>query len=74
MQLTQRLIFVQEFETTNDPHSLRVVAGYASGLDLELAFLIESQSEDELPERVLGGIRVRKPLLTPPWWDEVTLF
>jgi hypothetical protein len=53
---------------------LRVVAGYAASLDLELAFLIESQSEDELPERVLGGIRVRKPALTPPWWDEVTLF
>jgi hypothetical protein len=53
---------------------LRVVAGYANSLDLELAFLFESQSDDELPERVLGGVRVRKPQLTPPWWDEVTLF
>jgi len=53
---------------------LRVVLGYASSLDLELAFLIESQKEDELPERVLGGVRVHKPVLTPPWWDEVTLF
>lgn len=53
---------------------LKVVAGYASSLDLELAFLIESQTPEELPERVLGGIRVRKPQVTPPWWDEVTLF
>jgi hypothetical protein len=51
-----------------------VVAGYANQLDLELAFLIESQTEEELPERILGGIRVHKPVLTPPWWDEVTLF
>jgi hypothetical protein len=53
---------------------LRVVAGYASSLDLELGFLIESQKEEELPERMIGGVRVHKPLLTPPWWDEVTLF
>lgn len=53
---------------------LRVVLGYANSLDLELSFLIESQSEEELPERLLGGLRVRKPILTPAWWDEVTLF
>jgi len=53
---------------------LRVVAGYASALDLELSFLIESQTEEELPERMIGGIRVHKPSLIPPWWDEVTIF
>lgn len=60
--------------TLRNYHSLRVVAGYANQLDLELAFLLESQSPDELPERVLGGVRVHRPILTPPWWDEVTLF
>ena len=53
--------------------SLNVVAGYASSLDLELAFLFESQSVDELPERMLGGIRVSRPLLTPPWWNDISL-
>jgi hypothetical protein len=49
---------------------LRLVTGYASSLDLELAFLIESQSPDELPERLLGGVRARQPMLVPPWDQE----
>jgi len=49
---------------------LNVVAGYAASLDLELAFLLESKTPEELPERVLGGIRASRPLLTPPWWNE----
>jgi hypothetical protein len=46
---------------------MKVVAGFASGLDLELALLFESQSKDELPERMLGGVGIHQPNLTPPW-------
>lgn len=53
---------------------LSVVAGYAATLDIELAFLFESQDPSELPERVIGGICARKPLLTPPWWNDVSFF
>jgi len=49
---------------------LRLVTSYASGLDLELAFLIESQKPEHLPERLLGGIRAKQPMLVPPWDQE----
>jgi hypothetical protein len=50
---------------------LNLVAGYCTSLDLEIAFLFESKSPDELPERVLGGVRAHRPNLTPPWWNEL---
>jgi hypothetical protein len=44
-----------------------VVSKFASGLDLELAFLFESKSKDELPERIIGGVGIHQPKLIPPW-------
>jgi len=49
---------------------LKLVTGYASSLDLELAFLIESQKPEHLPERLIGGIRAKQPMLVPPWNQE----
>lgn len=49
---------------------LSILTPYASTVLLELAFLFESQSPDELPERVLGGVRAVRPMLTPPWANE----
>lgn len=34
--------------------------GYASYLTIDLTMLIEGQEEDELPEVILGGCRLRK--------------
>jgi len=39
---------------------LSVVKGASNTVILDLAFLIEAQEEDELPERILGVIRVSK--------------
>jgi hypothetical protein len=46
---------------------LSVVKGYASGLDIELAWLLESKTEEELPERMLGGVGFHRPNMTTEW-------
>ena len=47
---------------------LGIVKGVAKSLVLDLAFLVEGKAEDELPERVLGAIRLHRPDLSkfPP--------
>jgi hypothetical protein len=45
---------------------LSVVKGYASYLTLDLTLLIEGQEEDELPEVILGGCRLRRVDLSLP--------
>ena len=47
---------------------LGIVKGVAKKLVLDLAFLLEGKAEDELPERVLGAIRLHRPDLSkfPP--------
>ena len=32
--------------------------GYVNSVTVDMAFLIESQAEEELPERILGSVRV----------------
>uniref|UniRef100_A0A7S2SHE6 START domain-containing protein n=1 Tax=Mucochytrium quahogii TaxID=96639 RepID=A0A7S2SHE6_9STRA len=44
---------------------MNVVKSYAASLVIDLAFLLESQTEDELPERLLGGCRMHYPLMYP---------
>lgn len=34
------------------------VAGKAESVAVDLAFVLEGQGEEELPERVLGGVRL----------------
>jgi hypothetical protein len=41
------------------------VKGFASTLTLQLGFLIEGQCEDDLPERMLGGVTICTPQMTP---------
>ncbi len=41
------------------------VKGYASGLVLHLGYLLESKTEQELPERMLGGIDLYRPCMKP---------
>ena len=41
------------------------IKSFAATLTLQLGFLIESQAEDELPERMLGGITIVQPQMTP---------
>jgi hypothetical protein len=41
------------------------VKGFAATLTLQLGFLIESQREDELPERMLGGLTICTPQMQP---------
>ncbi|KMZ67470.1 hypothetical protein ZOSMA_267G00230 [Zostera marina] len=38
--------------------------GYITSLTVDLAFLIESQNHSELPERILGGVRISELSLT----------
>lgn len=38
-----------------------MVKGYASSLAIDLCFLLEAQSESELPEEVLGSFRLINP-------------
>lgn len=42
-----------------------LVKSYAEGLVLDLAFLFESQTEEELPEILLGGSRINLPFMSP---------
>mmetsp|Transcript_7860 Transcript_7860/g.13873 ORF Transcript_7860/g.13873 Transcript_7860/m.13873 type:complete len:1130 (-) Transcript_7860:214-3603(-) len=43
---------------------LGMVKSYASSLVLDLAFLVESQAADELPERILGSVRLHFPIMS----------
>ena len=43
---------------------LKVIGPMGDSVDIELAFLLESQSQDELPERVLGGMAAHRPNLS----------
>jgi len=36
---------------------VKLMIGYAKRLVIDLSFLIEGQSEDELPEELIGGLR-----------------
>ena len=47
---------------------LGIVKGVAKSLVLDLAFLVEGKGADELPERILGAIRLHRPDLSkfPP--------
>lgn len=40
---------------------LGVVKGYATSISIDLAFLLEGQEEQYLPERILGSLRLVKP-------------
>jgi len=42
-----------------------LVKTHAESMVLDLAFLLESQSNDELPERILGATRFHRPLMFP---------
>jgi hypothetical protein len=42
---------------------LKVTTGYAAGLVLDLNFLLEGQSEAELPEKMIGGVRLIYPTI-----------
>jgi len=60
------------FEVCVDVGSSRVagslmglVKSYAATLVIDLAFLIEAQTVEELPERLIGGARMYKPLMYP---------
>jgi len=44
----------------------RVVKGYASYLTLDLTLILEGQDDDELPESILGGCRLRQIDLSRP--------
>jgi hypothetical protein len=48
-----------------------VTSGYASYLTLDLTLLIEGQEDDELPEVVLGGCRLRRLDLSKPEMREI---
>jgi len=60
------------FEVSIDVGSSRIgrsimgaVKGYATTLVLHMAYLIESKTPEELPERVLGGIDIYYPAMSP---------
>eukprot|EP00511_Aplanochytrium_stocchinoi_P011685 CAMPEP_0204875178 /NCGR_PEP_ID=MMETSP1348-20121228/45245_1 /ASSEMBLY_ACC=CAM_ASM_000700 /TAXON_ID=215587 /ORGANISM="Aplanochytrium stocchinoi, Strain GSBS06" /LENGTH=677 /DNA_ID=CAMNT_0052031465 /DNA_START=13 /DNA_END=2046 /DNA_ORIENTATION=- len=42
-----------------------IVKSYATSLVIDLAFLFESQTYEELPEIILGGCRIYQPLMYP---------
>lgn len=39
---------------------VHVAIGYVTSLTVDMAFLIEGQAEEELPERILGTVRLKK--------------
>lgn len=43
---------------------LKVVKGYAKMLVLDMAFVLQGDEEDELPERIFGAVRVHRVDLT----------
>jgi hypothetical protein len=43
---------------------LRVLSSYASTLTIDLLFVLQGQCKDELPERILGSIQIRRPDLS----------
>lgn len=45
------------------PSLIRQVIRFASGVVVDLAFLVESTTAEELPERVLGNVRFYRPNL-----------
>mmetsp|Transcript_20406 Transcript_20406/g.33668 ORF Transcript_20406/g.33668 Transcript_20406/m.33668 type:complete len:673 (-) Transcript_20406:2495-4513(-) len=42
---------------------LGVVKGYATSLQIDLAFLLEGQTNEFLPEQILGGVRLVHPVI-----------
>ena len=41
------------------------VKKFASGVALKIGFLIESQKPEDLPERLIGGLEIFYPRMTP---------
>jgi hypothetical protein len=39
---------------------LKLCKGYATSLIIDLMFLLEGQMPDELPERLIGGVRIMR--------------
>lgn len=39
---------------------LRVVKGYVTALTIDMCFLLEAQTDEELPEAVLGSLRFER--------------
>ena len=38
-----------------------MVKGYATALEIDLCFLLEAQTEEELPEYIMGSVRLINP-------------
>eukprot|EP00939_MAST-03C_sp_MAST-3C-sp1_P001411 g1411.t1 len=51
---------------------VRSVRSYIKDFDVDLAFLVEGRDSDELPERLLGSVKVSKMIPeTAPWLDDL---
>eukprot|EP00249_Psilotum_nudum_P010771 c22754_g1_i1 orf=478-1410(+) len=53
---------------------LHLALGYVNSVAVDMAFLIEAQTEEELPERLLGAVRIAQiELESAVWVEEVTV-
>ncbi|KAF4678234.1 hypothetical protein FOL47_003296 [Perkinsus chesapeaki] len=53
-------VSVDVFSSAAARHMMSLVVGAAKKLVIDVGFVLEGHSEDELPERLLGGFRLRK--------------
>ncbi|EER08131.1 conserved hypothetical protein [Perkinsus marinus ATCC 50983] len=54
-------VSVDVFSSAAARHMMSLVVGAAKKLVIDVGFVLEGHSEEELPERLLGGFRLRKP-------------
>ncbi|KAF4672307.1 hypothetical protein FOL47_000692 [Perkinsus chesapeaki] len=59
-----QLAVTYSVDLNNDLFTSDKVVGAAKKLVIDVGFVIEGQAEDELPERMIGGFRIRYPDLT----------
>ncbi len=46
--------------------AMGAIKGFASTLSLQLGYTIEPQTDNEMPEKLLGAVSIHTPIMQPP--------